>query len=599
MAEEFVILGGGIAGVSAALELADKGHKVTIIERFDELLSGSSDDTPCRLGLGFHYIDIETAKKYLRSTIKVLRQYPKYVVGHNLPLTHPYRRGRYFVVNDTQFQLGKVLGLHDALKEEYATLINEDSANRVLGDPEYFSTILPLDKYQATVNAQRVVAALETAEQTLDWPKLKKHLIEKVDHHPNITVSRDTTVLGFTAGKNSRYDITVTPTRNPKESSVIEKVIQANFVVNSTWENIEKLNLTAGHPMQPNSRTNRTKVMIEIELPSNFAMSPTATLPETKDFPNSDKQPTVTNSTSSSSSHSTGNEPKTALSHAMFFCFGAHAAFTPIGKNKAFISYEPVTNVKDNNGIEQQTTGYEVSEFSKRLLAGQATDEEKEEYGQKVLAGIIQYIPGLAGSKVVGARFGNVRTAGTVDISDPNSPHHKRDKDCIETLEVGTIINPSMKLLYFIEGAKKLLELTEQQIAATEIIRDAIQNSTVSTNPHLASVVSHALDRSLDPNPAKLLPQKAIGAKTETLAKKDVTLAITSAINAKRRVTAELIKKPDIAPMKEDKSTISSTLTFFHANSSTRNSATSSSTSSSSFVCTSPPSSQHTKKMIR
>src|SRR5205085_10240349 len=96
----------------------------------------------------------------------------------------------------------------------------------------------------------------------------------------------------------SRYQIRTKSNLSDAKSSDIT-VIPAENIINCTWENIEKLNQSLGFVMKPNSRTNRTKVMIEIALPPDF---------ETKEHP----------------------------LPSMFFCFGAHASFTNRGNGTAY-----------------------------------------------------------------------------------------------------------------------------------------------------------------------------------------------------------------------------------------------------------------------
>jgi phytoene dehydrogenase-like protein len=124
---KITILGGGIAGVSLALKLADAGFEVEIYEQYNEILSGSSDNTPCRIGIGIHYIDLPTAIKYLQCSINVLKQYPDYVVAHDLDQSHPYRHVVYFVMKDSIFPLDQIKALHEGLRNEYIRLITLDS----------------------------------------------------------------------------------------------------------------------------------------------------------------------------------------------------------------------------------------------------------------------------------------------------------------------------------------------------------------------------------------------------------------------------------------------------------------------------------------
>ncbi len=474
---KITILGGGIAGVSLALKLADAGFEVEIYEQYSEILSGSSDNTPCRIGIGVHYFDLATAIKYLQCSINVLKQYPEYVVGHDLDQSHPYRHVVYFVMKDSIFPLEKIRELHEALRNEYIRLIALDEKNKVLGEPEDFSKEIDKHNFQHLINTDIVQTGFVTAEQTLDWPKLKADLIHRVNYHPNIRVYRNAEVLGISPGDKStnysRYKLRLRTKTSYGKEIIIER--GAEILSNSTWENIDFLSQTAGFPMAPNSRTNRTKVMIEIQLPADFEqLGPV---------------------------------------NSMFFCFGAHASFTNAGNGKGYITYEEVTNLKDENGVEQNSMGLVISNFTKRVLAGKATEEEKISYGNQILygclneknkttaPGITHYIHKLKGAIILSAHFGIVRTFGAIkNLNDPNSPHHTRTDDGIKSRAVGFIEDPSMKFFYFDDGSNKAKTLIEEHVAVSEKIDGILSNATpTANNKLLGQVVKMNLDRILEP----------------------------------------------------------------------------------------------------
>ena len=72
---KIVIIGGGVAGCVSALELAKKGHEITILEQGAEILKGTSARTPGRMGLGYHYFDSKTAITYMEHTIDFMKKY--------------------------------------------------------------------------------------------------------------------------------------------------------------------------------------------------------------------------------------------------------------------------------------------------------------------------------------------------------------------------------------------------------------------------------------------------------------------------------------------------------------------------------------------
>ena len=94
------VIGGGAGGCGSSLALAERGWKVHLFEK-NTIFSGTSGITCGRLGLGFHYIDLETSLKLMRATIRLVKTYPGHFVGENFPSSHPIRRGRYFITNDS------------------------------------------------------------------------------------------------------------------------------------------------------------------------------------------------------------------------------------------------------------------------------------------------------------------------------------------------------------------------------------------------------------------------------------------------------------------------------------------------------------------
>jgi len=55
MNKKALIIGAGIHGCTMAIELAKKGYNVTIIDKKEDMLYGSSYATHNRIHLGYHY----------------------------------------------------------------------------------------------------------------------------------------------------------------------------------------------------------------------------------------------------------------------------------------------------------------------------------------------------------------------------------------------------------------------------------------------------------------------------------------------------------------------------------------------------------------
>ena len=445
----FVIIGGGVGGCGAALELADAGYPVTLIERKEYLLSGSSDTTPCRLGLGFHYADSETALHCLKTTIHFIKKYRDFILAKDLPEMHPYRRTRYFVVKDSSFSLDHITTVYDNLRKEYIKLISEDPSNEVLGPADVFCRPLSKTEYSQWVNEEIVVAGFETAEQVLNWPIFKEHIAHLVEHHSQITVYKNTEVIDV---KHSEDDTGFDLEFLRKCSNKNEKM-HADFIINSSWHNIDSINRKVGIFMPPNSRTNRVKAIAQIKLPPNF-------------------------------------EKSGPVNH-MFFCFGPHCAFTNMGDNTAFITYEPVTNV-------EYSTECDFPQSLTHLMDGLVTEEEKQQYGQGILAGAIKYIPNLNGATVSEVRFGNVRTNGTVNISTLDSGHHSRRGLGVTEKLIDWIDNPCLKLVHFLENAACIKKMIGQHALANQhLTKIVLALTSPLTNPIKSSILEQVIRKQL------------------------------------------------------------------------------------------------------
>lgn len=67
--KRIAVVGGGIFGVSAALELVERGHKVELFERSGDLLSAASGINQYRLHRGYHYPRSASTARECKATI--------------------------------------------------------------------------------------------------------------------------------------------------------------------------------------------------------------------------------------------------------------------------------------------------------------------------------------------------------------------------------------------------------------------------------------------------------------------------------------------------------------------------------------------------
>lgn len=432
--KDILIAGAGVGGCFTALELAEiktleglPKYQIALVDKNSDILKGSSDITPGRMGLGFHYVHEPTAIMYLRSTVEFQRKYSAikdFRIGADLPTGSPVRRalqrGRYFITKDSKPPKAEILATYSALKEEYARLVREDPANKVFGEPEDFFRILDPAEYQDYVVMDKVDIGIETAECLLDWKVFRKFLIGKLKHHENIQIITDVTVEKITPDKEAcKYIVAISRDIGiGKEHHVYD----VDAVVNCTWENARALNATAGLT-RSDIRSNRLKGIVIFELPDELRNIPSA-----------------------------------------FFCMGAHAMFSNLGNGIGAMTYAPKTSMLTSEDLQ-------VPDEINKYLNGSATLDEKFRLGAEIRKGVAGYIKGIERAVIKDVRFGIVQTLGTVDIFDHTSAFAKRDYNGISIEQLNFITNACMKLFYGPENGEIVRDILNEHLQESTAIR--------------------------------------------------------------------------------------------------------------------------------
>jgi hypothetical protein len=407
---EVVVVGGGAAGCGSALALAENGWSVSLFEK-NTLLSGTSSETAGRLGLGFHYMDLQTSEMLLRATIRFVKTFPGFRIGETLPWSDSLRHGRYFITNNSLASPSEILSVYESLKQVYADIVKTDPSNMVFGHPQDFYRILEPKEYEHDVNMGNVVLGVETAEHLLDWEKFQAHLDKCVKSHENITVYERAELVGVERAPGDteqRFKLQFNFGKKKRR-------VYCDYVVNSTWHEIDKLNQLAGFPQHVIPRTNRLKVLLHVRLPNSML-----------NF------------------------------HSMFFCIGAFCMFANLGDGTALVSYAPVTNIT-------MSTEISISKETSRLLTKGPTEKESLFLSDGILHGAATFIPELESAEVLGLNFGIVQTRGAVNLHDVGSPFHKRAYFGVRSESPGWISNPCMKLIYMLENGEIAVDILEKQ----------------------------------------------------------------------------------------------------------------------------------------
>lgn len=423
--KEIIIIGGGVAGIGTALKLANQGYKVRILEK-NTLMSGSSGRNPGRMGHGFHYFDEHTAIQYLRASIQVQREFPGFLVGDDLPFSHPIRHGRYYITKNSLHSFEQVLKIYSVIQKEYERLVAQNPKNKVFGEPETFIKILSPSDYAKVINPDIVAGAVETCEHLFNWPKFSLHIKALLNAHRNITLVEHAEVLAILPRTtlDARFIVhTACQVIGSDRRPVSQKVeFKTDFIVNASWENIEYLNSTAGISYQDGSRTNRLKCLLVVQLPEEL------TSPQM---------------------------------NSAFFCMGAFCMFSNMGDGRGMMTLADVTNMSVSSGLR-------IDKQMEYYLSDRVTKEEIEKIGHEILTGVSAYIPLMAKAKILDVKFGIVQTKGTLLLEDIKSSksaaHHKRNYYSVRAEQQGLISNPAMKLFYFLYNSELVYQIFKNQL---------------------------------------------------------------------------------------------------------------------------------------
>ncbi len=162
MAIKVAIIGGGVAGVTAALALGELGLDVTLFERKRALISGPPF---CHLHAGGNlYREISTADciTLLRQSIDFAKLYPFAIDKRPTIFATP--------TYDPNNPLDLIDRL-DKLKDEYKRLVKKDSSNLVLGNPDNYYEIFTKEQLLDIAKKDIVVTPKSNEEWLIPFAK--------------------------------------------------------------------------------------------------------------------------------------------------------------------------------------------------------------------------------------------------------------------------------------------------------------------------------------------------------------------------------------------------------------------------------------------
>jgi hypothetical protein len=241
----------------------------------------------------------------------------------------------------------------------------------------------------------------------LDWPSFKAFLVNKLQNNNNITLLLNSQMV---KSDYNKMDKSYLLTAYQAEGNISHR-IKTNYVVNASWENIEKVNSIAGINSSNETHSNRLKLLAEVELPDELQKT-----------------------------------------NSMFFCSGPHCMFSNMGNGLGRVTYAPITNQYVCHGLE-------LPKKYRRWLQEGLNAEEESKIGAAIIEGLARYIPLMKKARLKKIFAGIVKSKGPVDIYDQSSPFHKRNYSGVVKRREGWIDNACMKLFYCEENAQEVCHI--------------------------------------------------------------------------------------------------------------------------------------------
>ncbi len=217
MAKKVAIIGGGIAGVTTALVLGNRGVEVTLYEKNKTLISGPPF---CHLHAGGNlYREISDAQcaTLLRQSIDFAKLYPQAIDKRPTVIALPK-----YDKQDPKELLSRL----EFLQAEYAKLIESDLANRVLGEAEDYYELFSKEELLELLDAKEKSRPQSNREwlipfaKSIDFERIKFPIIVVqeyginlfrvgavaglvLEQMPNVTIRRESEVVGVQKRKQA------------------------------------------------------------------------------------------------------------------------------------------------------------------------------------------------------------------------------------------------------------------------------------------------------------------------------------------------------------------------------------------------------------
>jgi hypothetical protein len=246
------ILGGGILGTCTALELADRGYRVTLFERNAEVLSEASLHNEGKLHLGFVYAadpTFRTAERMIRGAVRFMDVLERWIPSAQLagliarPFDYVVHRDSMVSVRDIEHHFARVAS---ALREHVTTTVRHAPISAGIPAFRRMSDTELSMRYDPSL----VTAAFETSEIAIDPWGVARELRRALSAHPRIELRTSARVIRVDERGDRGFEVLC-------DSDGIHRVGPFHGVVNALWTNRQAVDHRSGIATGATSFTRR------------------------------------------------------------------------------------------------------------------------------------------------------------------------------------------------------------------------------------------------------------------------------------------------------------------------------------------------------